>query len=117
MLILFPMLSAFCRYLTLAFKGLVAPARAVTDTHTHRHTDWLLEMTVVCQQKTDQSDNDVIYYRNVGHCGASLSECMCRTWSSCMHMTVIRMRLSRKSVIQSVGDSSGDWIFLSDCLH
>jgi len=38
MLILFPMLSAFCRYLTWAFKGLVAPARAVIDTHTQTHT-------------------------------------------------------------------------------
>ena len=34
---------------------------------------------------------------NVGHCGASLSECMCRTWNSCMHMTVIRMWLTIKT--------------------
>jgi len=33
--ILFTMLSAYCWYLTSAFKGLVAHARAVTDTHTH----------------------------------------------------------------------------------
>jgi len=40
MLILFPMSSAFCQHLTLTFKELVAPARAVTDTHrqTHRLT-------------------------------------------------------------------------------
>jgi len=37
MLILFPMSSAFCQYLTLAFKGLVAPARVGTDTHTQTH--------------------------------------------------------------------------------
>ena len=41
-LILFPALSAFCLYLTLAFKEFVALARAVTDrqtdTHTHTHT-------------------------------------------------------------------------------
>jgi len=36
---------------------------------------------------------------NVQHCGAILSECMCRScsrtqWSSCMHMSVIIMWLS-----------------------
>jgi len=31
---------------------------------------------------------------NAWHCGASLSKCTCRTWSSCMHMNFIRMWLS-----------------------
>jgi len=47
MLILFPVSSAFCWYLTLAFRAFIALARAVTDTQTHRYTDthtqWLLE--------------------------------------------------------------------------
>ena len=48
-LIWFPTLSAYCWYLTLAFKAFIALARAVTDTHTrththtHTHTQWLLE--------------------------------------------------------------------------
>ena len=41
--------SAFCWYLSLAFKGLTALARAVLDTHTHTHThtqrrtQWVVE--------------------------------------------------------------------------
>ena len=31
---------------------------------------------------------------NARHSGVSLSECTCRTWSSCMHMNFIRMWLS-----------------------
>ena len=38
MLISFPTLSAFSWYLTLAFKGLIVPARVVTDTQTHTLT-------------------------------------------------------------------------------
>ena len=37
-LLLFPASSAFCWYLTLAFKAFVVLARAVTDTQTHTHT-------------------------------------------------------------------------------
>ena len=42
-LILFLVSSAFCWYLTLAFKAFIALARAVTDTHTNTHTQRLLE--------------------------------------------------------------------------
>jgi len=36
---MFPVLSAFCWYLTLvSVRGLLAPTKAVTDTHTDRHT-------------------------------------------------------------------------------
>ena len=28
---------------------------------------------------------------SISYCEVSLSECTCRTWSSCMHMTIIRM--------------------------
>ena len=38
MFILSPTSSTFCWYLTLAFKGLVAPTRVVTDTHRHTQT-------------------------------------------------------------------------------
>jgi len=41
-LILFLVSSAFCWYLTLAFKAFVALARVVTDTQTDGHTQWLL---------------------------------------------------------------------------
>ena len=34
----------------------------------------------------------MLHYR--GYCGVSLSECTCRTWSSCMHKTAIGMWLS-----------------------
>jgi len=43
MFILFPTSSAFCWYLTLAFKEHVALNRAVTDTHTDTHTQQVLE--------------------------------------------------------------------------
>ena len=31
---------------------------------------------------------------NIWHCRASLSECTCRTWTRCMHRTIIRMWLN-----------------------
>jgi len=48
MLILFPASSAFCWYLTLAFKAFVALTRAVTGTHTqraHTHTHTMITRT------------------------------------------------------------------------
>ena len=41
-----------------------------------------------------KSQSNSEYLLNGWHCGVSLSKYWCRTWSRCMHMTVIRMWLS-----------------------
>ena len=43
---------------------------------------------------TGWSSTDDSTLENAQHCGASLTEYTCRTWSSYMHLTVIRMWLN-----------------------